>query len=72
MVRLTNHPNMTIAVDWDVKNQTKQNQQKHHEILSHEEDFKNSSKIEHTVYKTHNKDSLKPTFLKNSTRSPGL
>ena len=23
MVRLINHPDMTIAVDWDVKNQTK-------------------------------------------------
>ena len=23
MVRLTDHPNMTIAVDWDLKDQTK-------------------------------------------------
>ena len=26
MVRLTDHPDMTIAVDWDIKSQTKQNQ----------------------------------------------
>ena len=25
VIRCTDHPNMTIAVDWDVKNQTKQN-----------------------------------------------
>ena len=26
MVRLTDHPDMTLAVDWDIKSQTKQNQ----------------------------------------------
>ena len=26
VVRLTDHPDMTIAVDWDIKSQTKQNQ----------------------------------------------
>ena len=26
MVRLSDHPDMTIAVDWDIKSQTKQNQ----------------------------------------------
>ena len=26
MVRWTDHPDMTIAVDWDIKNQTKPNQ----------------------------------------------
>ena len=28
VVRLTDRPNMTIAVDWDVKHQTKQKQTK--------------------------------------------
>ena len=30
VVRWTDHPVMTIAVDWDVKSQTKQNQKKHY------------------------------------------
>ena len=28
MVRLTDHPDMGIAVEWDIKRQTKQNQTK--------------------------------------------